>query len=111
MNKRSRDEYEQEESRYGANEEADSTVSGRLNAPQAGGSTPGGTGSQVVATIVRNPRIEKISLTFNKRFQIYTGGFRWETFKNNDLFVNTDAREITLLGPDNTTLVTSSVLS
>lgn len=116
MNKRPRDDVEEDSDtkrakygagEYGAGEEADSTVSGRLNAPQAGGSTPGGTGSQVVATIVRNPRIEKISLTFSKRFQLYTGGFRWETFKNNDLFTNSDAREITLLGPDNTTLVTS----
>lgn len=98
---------EEKKGRYGEGEEVSSTVAGRLNAPQAGGSTPGGTGSQVVATIIRNPRTKKVTQIFSKRFQFYTGGFTYELFSNKELFGSESHRLSILLGPDNKTLVTS----
>lgn len=48
------------------------------NTPQAGGSLPGGTGSSVVATIIKNPRIQAECFKFKRTFQVYTGGYKME---------------------------------
>lgn len=47
------------------------------NEPQAGGSKPGGTGSNVQATIIHNPKQKPTSMVFRKTFQVYTGGFQF----------------------------------
>lgn len=86
---------------------ADSTMSERLNAPQAGGSLPGGPGSQVVATIIRNPRINKLSQTFTKKWQFYTGGFKNEIVTNSNMMASEGDRISQLLGPTNKSLLTS----
>nr|QTE04091.1 MAG: VP1 [Motacilla cinerea ambidensovirus] len=56
------------------NEEEGEAVSSTREA-QTGGSTPGGTGSNVIATIITNPKPLNYTRVFSKRFQIYTGGF------------------------------------
>lgn len=86
---------------------ADSTMSERLNAPQAGGSLPGGPGSQVVATIIRNPRINKLSQTFTKKWQFYTGGFKNEIVTNASMMGGENDRIAQLLGPTRKSLLTS----
>ena len=88
---------------------ADSSTSSsqRLNSPQAGSSLPGGNGSSVVATIIRNPRITKIQQTFSKKWQFYTGGFKFELMKNSQMMSSPENRIARLLGPDNKSLVTS----
>nr|QVW56846.1 MAG: putative VP1 protein [Tarsiger cyanurus ambidensovirus] len=43
--------------------------------PQAGSSLPGGTGADVVATIIKNPQADTVCLRFSKNFQVYTGGY------------------------------------
>ncbi|ASM93488.1 VP1 [Lupine feces-associated densovirus 2] len=48
-----------------------------IREPQTGGSTPGGTGSSVVATIICNPQIDTIRHKYRKTFQVYTGGFQY----------------------------------
>ena len=106
-------EYMEEESkgtkRDGSAIQADSSSvsTKRLNAPQAGSSLPGGPGSSVVATIIRNPRITKLQQTFYKKFQIYTGGFKYELMKNSELMGSPSDRHAVLLGPDNKSLITS----
>ncbi len=55
---------------------------------QTGGSTPGGTGANVIATIITNPSLNNISTTFKKRFQIYTGAFSMKTVKYDFLPAN-----------------------
>lgn len=45
--------------------------------PQTGGSTPGGTGSSVVATIITNPDLKNLRHSFRKTFQVYTGGLQF----------------------------------
>lgn len=54
-----------------------STSDGAVN-PQAGSSLPGGTGADVMATIIKNPHTETIRFCFNKTFQMYTGGFQFK---------------------------------
>ena len=112
MSKRNGEPMEDEEQaakRHGGAEYADSSTSsaGRLNAPQAGSSLPGGNGSSVVATIIRNPRITKLHQTFSKKWQFYTGGFKFELMKNSELMGGAEDRYAVLLGPDNKSLVTS----
>lgn len=48
------------------------------NAAQAGGSLPGGTGSSVVATIIKNPRLQAECFKFRRTFQIYTAGYQFD---------------------------------
>lgn len=61
-------------------DEPSSTVEDRINKPQAGGSLPGGTGSQVVATILHNPSMKHPTIKYRKTFQIYTAGLQFEKF-------------------------------
>lgn len=49
------------------------------NAAQAGGSLPGGTGSSVAATIIKNPRLQEQTFTFKQTFQVYTGAYQFES--------------------------------
>lgn len=65
--------------------EVTSTNSGAVN-PQAGSSLPGGTGSDVMATIIKNPHIETVKMCFNKTFQMYTGGFQFRQFTIDEFF-------------------------
>lgn len=48
-----------------------------IREPQTGGSTPGGTGSSVIATIIKNPSVETVRWCYRKTFQIYTGGLQF----------------------------------
>ena len=112
MSKRDGEYMEDEEQptkRHAGSIFADSSTerSSRLNAPQAGSSLPGGNGSSVVATIIRNPRINKLQQTFTKKWQFYTGGFKFELMKNSEMMLSTQDRYAVLLGPDNKSLVTS----
>nr|QVW56847.1 MAG: VP1 [Tarsiger cyanurus ambidensovirus] len=50
------------------------------NAPQAGSSLPGGTGSDVMATIIKNPVQKPTTMCFQKSFQVYTAGFQFRPF-------------------------------
>lgn len=45
--------------------------------PQAGSSLPGGTGSDVMATIIKNPHLPTNLFVFKKTWQLYTGGFQF----------------------------------
>lgn len=88
--------------------EADSTGSRSATGfqPKTGSSLPGGPGSEVVPTIIRNPRIDKVTLHFKKKFQLYTGAYQFEVFTNRGLFASESQRETILLGPANKSLVT-----
>lgn len=50
--------------------------------PQTGSSMPGGTGSDVIATILENPGTTHASLIYRKAFQIYTAGFKFKVLDN-----------------------------
>lgn len=63
---------------------AESSVDSTMQADQAGQSLPGGTGSDVMATIVHNPSSKPTTVTFRKNFQIYTGGFQFDGFPVQD---------------------------
>lgn len=58
-------------------EEPSSTTDGTQDVnPQAGSSLPGGTGADVVATIISNPHLPSTKLMFNKTWQFVTGGYQ-----------------------------------
>lgn len=54
--------------------------------PSAGSSLPGGTGADVMATIIKNPHIETVKMCFNKTFQMYTGGFQFKQIGTTEFF-------------------------
>lgn len=62
------------------------------NAPQAGGSIAGGTGSSVVGNIIKNPHSNDVVMKFHKRFLIYNGGFQYTTQGENFLGATGTAR-------------------
>lgn len=51
------------------------TAMATQQSPQAGSSLPGGTGSSIMATIIKNPRMHGQSVTIRKQHQLYTGGY------------------------------------
>ncbi len=74
--KRENDNDDNDESHKLSKIDADSTT----NVAQAGGSIPGGTGSSVVATIIKNPRLKHPCITYRKTFQLYSAGLQFEQF-------------------------------
>ena len=62
--------------------------------PQAGSSMPGGTGSDVMATIIKNPHLPNYSFSFRKTFQIYTGGFQYNKVNPEQFFLNPDQQNV-----------------
>ena len=83
MSKRENEDDTEMESKHQKVES--SGIDDRLNRPQAGGSLPGGTGSQVVATILHNPQLKHPVIKFRKTFQFYTAGLQFEQFSVSQL--------------------------
>ena len=85
LNMKRSNDFEESESKHQRNEEPSSSIEERINKPQAGGSLPGGTGSQVVATILHNPSLKHPTIKYRKTFQIYTAGLQFEKFSTSVL--------------------------
>lgn len=66
--------------------------------PQAGSSMPGGTGSDVMATIIKNPHLPDTSFYFKKTFQIYTGGFQFNAVDPNAYFITPEEQNLFTTG-------------
>nr|WGL41074.1 capsid protein [Psittaciform ambidensovirus] len=66
-----------------------SSTDGTNNNPQAGSSLPGGTGADVVATIIKNPHLPTTGMMFKKTWQFYTGAFQFNSLSAREYFGNT----------------------
>lgn len=72
--------------------------------PQAGSSMPGGTGSDVMATIIKNPHLPTNMFSFKKTWQLYTGGFQFNQVDIDTFFPEPAQSEI--FGPNVRVLIT-----
>lgn len=83
-----------------------SSTDGTNNNPQAGSGLPGGTGADVMATIIKNPHLPNSMFAFKKTWQFYTGAFQFATTPAVLFFDATTNPAFNALSPDTQVLIT-----